>query len=61
MTVKEYAIHIIEELADDTTWSEVQERINFVAGVRQGLQQLDEGKGIPHQQIREEYAAWLAD
>lgn len=61
MTTKEQALHIIEDLPDDATWDDVQERINFVAGVRKALRELDEGKGIPHARIREEYAAWLSD
>ncbi len=61
MTTKEYALHVIEDLPDDVTWDDVRERINFVAGVRKGLDELDAGKGIPHAQIREEYAAWLTD
>jgi predicted transcriptional regulator len=36
----------------------VQERINFVVGVRKGLRELDEGKGIPHDRVREEFAQW---
>jgi predicted transcriptional regulator len=59
MTAKEIAIHTIEELPEDATWDEVQERINFVAGVRKGLRELDEGKGIPHDRVREEFAQRL--
>ena len=59
MTTKEYAIHVIEDLPDDATWEDVRERINFVTGVRQALHELDEGKGISHKHIREEYAEWL--
>jgi predicted transcriptional regulator len=29
--------------------------------VRRGLRELDEGKGIPHDRVREEFAQWLAD
>jgi predicted transcriptional regulator len=61
MTTKELAIHTIENLPEDATWDDVRERINFVAGIRKGLQELDEGKGVPHSRIREEYAAWLTD
>ena len=61
MTTKGHSIHIIEDLPDDASWDDVQERINFVAGVRKGLRELDEGKGIAHARIREEYAAWLTD
>jgi predicted transcriptional regulator len=59
MTTKEIAIHTIEELPEDATWDDVEERINFVVGVRKGLRELDEGKGIPHDRVREEFAQWL--
>jgi hypothetical protein len=39
-----------------------EERINFVVGVRKGLRQMDEGKGIPpDDRVREEFAQWLPD
>jgi len=60
MTAKERAIRSIRELPDDATWEDVQERINFIAGVRKGLRDLDEGKGVPHDRVREEFAEWLS-
>ncbi len=59
MTVKEIAIHTIEDLPEEASWADIQERINFVAGIRKGLRELDEGKGIPHHRVREEFAEWL--
>jgi len=59
MTTKEIAIHAIEGLPENARWEEIQERINFMAGVRKGLRELDEGKGIPHQCVKEEFAEWL--
>ncbi len=61
MTTKEIAIHAIEELPEDATWDDVQERINFVVGVRKGLRELDDGRGIPHDRVREEFAQWLSN
>lgn len=60
MTTKEIAIKSIQELPDDSTWDEIQERINFVAGIRKGLRELDEGKGIPYERVREEFKEWLS-
>jgi predicted transcriptional regulator len=60
MTTKQIAIKSLQELPEDATWDDIQERINFVAGVRKGLRELDEGKGIPHERIREEFKEWLA-
>jgi predicted transcriptional regulator len=61
MSTKELAIRSLQELPEDATWEDVQESINFIAGVRRGLRELDEGKGIPHERVREEFAEWLTD
>ena len=61
MTTKQIALKTIEQLPDDASWEDIQERINFIAGVRKGLRELEEGQGIPHETVREEFAEWLAD
>ena len=45
MTVKEIAIKTIHQLPEDATWEDIQERINFVAGVRKGLRRTQRRKG----------------
>ena len=60
MNTKEIAIHTIEALPEDATWGDIQERILFVAGVRKGLHELDDGKAIPHQMVKEEFKEWLS-
>lgn len=59
MTIKELALDTIKRMPDDTTWDTIQDRINFMAGVRQGIRELDEGKGIPHDRVKEDFAKWL--
>ena len=61
MKTKEVSIRSIQDLPEDATWEDIQERINFVAGVRKGLRELDEGRGIPHERIREEFSEWLSN
>ncbi len=60
MTIKQIAIKSIQELPEDATWEDIQERINFVAGVRKGFRELDAGKGVPHEKVREEFREWLS-
>lgn len=60
MTIKETAIKSIQELPEDATWEDIQERINFVAGIRKGLRELDEGNSIPHEKVKEEFREWLS-
>ena len=61
MTSKEIALQTIEQLPEDASWEDIQERINFAAAVRKGLHELDEGKGISHEKIAKEFAEWLAN
>ena len=60
MTTKEIAIETLKALPEDATWDTIQERINFMAGVRKGLQEIDEGKAIPHQRVKADFAEWLS-
>ncbi|MFA4836839.1 MAG: hypothetical protein WC749_12315 [Dehalococcoidia bacterium] len=60
MTIKEIAVRSIQGLPEDASWEDVQERINFIAGVRKGLRELDEGKVIPHEKVKEEFSEWLS-
>lgn len=55
MTSKEIALKTIEQLPESASWEDIQERINFIVGVRKGLRELDEGQGIPHDQVRQEF------
>jgi predicted transcriptional regulator len=61
MTSKEIALKTIERLPEDVSWEDIQERINFVAAIRKGLRELDEGKGISHDKVRQEFAEWLTN
>ena len=55
-TTREIDIKTIQELPEDATWEDIQERILFIAAVRKGLRELDDGKGVPHDRIKEEFA-----
>jgi predicted transcriptional regulator len=59
MTTKEIALKTIQELPEKATWEDIQERINFIAAVGKGLEELDAGKGVPHETVRQEFAEWL--
>ncbi len=59
MTIKEIALKAINELPENATWEDIQERVNFALAVRKGLGELDEGKGMPHEKVKEEFSDWF--
>jgi len=53
MTTEETAIKAVQQLTEDASWEDIQESINFAAGVRKGLRELDQDKGISHETVKE--------
>ena len=59
MTEKEIVLETIRALPDDCTLDEIAERIRFMAAIHKGLDELDKGEGIPHEEIKKQLASWL--
>lgn len=59
MTEKEMVLETIRALPDNCSLEEIAERIEFMAAVQKGLDQLDRGEGIPHEEVKKQLASWL--
>ena len=59
MTEKEIVLETIRALPDDCTIDEIAERIRFMAAVQKGLDELDRGEEIPHEEVKKQLASWL--
>jgi predicted transcriptional regulator len=59
MTEKEIVLETIRALPDDCSIEEIAERIEFMAAVQKGLDQLDKGATVPHDEVKKQLASWL--
>lgn len=59
MTEKEIVLETIRAFPDDCSLEEIAERIEFMAAVQKGLDQLDKGESIPHGEVKKQLASWL--
>jgi hypothetical protein len=59
MSTKEIVADLIERLPDNISLSDVAREIEFVAAVRQGIDELDRGEGIPLSSIESELPSWI--
>ena len=59
MTEKEIVLETIRALPDDCSLEEIAERIEFMAAVQKGLDQLDRGDSISHDEVKKQLASWL--
>jgi predicted transcriptional regulator len=60
MTQKQLVLEAIKELPEETSIHEIIERIEFLAAIQKGIDQLDRGEGIPHEEVKRQLATWLA-
>jgi len=56
---KEQVIHMIQSLPEDATIDDIMAELYFKLQVDAGLRELDEGKGIPHEEVQKRMSKWL--
>ena len=61
MSTKELVLKTITDLPEDVSWAEIQERINFMAGIRKGFEEIEDGKGIPHEDLKRQFQSWITE
>lgn len=59
MSTHEAVQTILKQLPPDVSLHEVAREIEFIAGVREGLAELDRGEGIPIDEVRRELRTWV--
>jgi len=57
--VKEEIIRMIQDMPKDISVEDIMAELYFRYQVDEGLKQLDEGKGIPHEEIEKRMEKWL--
>ena len=58
-SIKADIIAMIEQMPDDISVSDIMAELYFRKKVDAGLKALDEGEGIPHEQVKERMKKWL--
>jgi predicted transcriptional regulator len=61
MTVKEQVLDVITKMPDDSTLDDIGYRLYVIESVQKGLDELDRGEYLTHDQTREKLQKWLAN
>ena len=59
MSVKEQLIAIAQELPDNVTREEAEDRIRYLAAVDEARAQIGRGEGIPHGDVKRQVQSWF--
>jgi predicted transcriptional regulator len=60
MSNREIAIDLIRKLPENASLHEIAREIEFIAGVREGFEQLERGEGLSAEKVREMVPSWTA-
>jgi predicted transcriptional regulator len=60
MSQKELVLNALSRLPEDCTYKDMAERLRFLAAIQEGIDQLDRGEGIPHEEVKKDSASWLS-
>ena len=61
MSQKELVLEAIQELPDDSSIDQIADRVEFLAAIQKGMNDLDQGEIISHETIKRQMAAWLTE
>jgi len=60
MSDKQLVLDAIGNLPDEVTLQEISERVEFLAAVQKGLDEIDRGETVPHAEVKRQLAQWLS-
>lgn len=60
MSDKQLVMDLLNRLPADAKLQDIHREIEFLAAIREGEEQADQGKVIPHDQVKGEFASWIS-
>ncbi len=59
MSTKEAVIEMIRHMPDDVSVPDIMAELSVRHEIEEGIRELDEGKGIPHEEVMTRMEKWL--
>jgi predicted transcriptional regulator len=61
MSNKQIVEDLLQRIPESASLHDIAREIEFIAGVRQGLAELDRGEGIPIEAVERELPSWIIE
>lgn len=60
MSGKEQVLEDVAKMPDDASVKEVIESLQLLEAIREGQEQIRQGKTVPHEQVVKEWRTWIS-
>ena len=61
MTNKQLVMKTVRQMPDEATMEEILERIEILAAIKEGEEDADAGRLIPHEEVKRRVKQWLSE
>jgi len=59
MTNKEIVQDLLQRIPDDASLQDIARELEFIAAVRQGLNELDNGQSVSIEEVKHDLPSWI--
>jgi predicted transcriptional regulator len=59
VTNRDIAIDLIQRLPENTPLQDIAKELEFIAAVREGFDQIEQGEGVPAEKVRRMIPSWI--
>ncbi len=59
MSNRDIAIDLIQKLPENVSLHDIARELEFIAGVREGFEQMERGEGVPADEVRKMVPSWI--
>ena len=56
---KQATLKMLRNLRDDVSYDDIMYELYVLEKIQRGLRELDQGKGIPHEEVKKSLSKWL--
>jgi predicted transcriptional regulator len=60
MSDKQLVLDAIGNLPDEVTLQEISEKVEFLAAIQKGLDEIEHGETVSHAEVKRQLAQWLS-
>ena len=59
MSNKEAVLEVVRQLPDEMSVDDIIEHLTILAALRRAEEEIDAGRGVPHDEVKKRIASWL--
>ena len=59
-TNKQLALDVVRRLPDDATMDDIREEIEILASIQAGIEDIEAGRYVSHEEVKRQVAQWLS-